>query len=70
MRHRSTKHNESADEHGPIRPGSPLHMAISMIAANIARKLDADDGLHDGRHHSCSVIRSKGDATSGSDDVA
>jgi hypothetical protein len=45
-------------------------MAISMIAENIARKLDTDDGLHDGRHHSQSEIHIKGDSKTGSDGVA
>lgn len=45
MQHRSEKHDRITESPGPIRPGSPLYLAISQIAANITKTLD-ESGRH------------------------
>ena len=45
MHHRSEKHDRTTDTHGPIQLGSPLYLAVSQIAASIAKTLD-ESGRH------------------------
>ena len=65
MQHRSEKHDRTMESHGPIRPGSPLYLAISQIAANIAKTLD-ESGRHQYlRQHARSAQRNENEPADG-----
>jgi len=68
MQHRSRKDNRPTETHGPIRPGSPLYLAISQIAENIAKTIDADRRHQEVRRNACSGQRDENERASGSAD--
>ncbi len=68
MQHRSEKHDRITETDGPIRPGSPLYLAISQIAANMAKKFDEHGRHQTMRRHSRTGQRDENETASGNVD--
>jgi hypothetical protein len=41
MRHDQNKRSRTSKKEVPVRPGSPLYLALIRIAENVAKSLDA-----------------------------